>query len=576
MPTAVEPTRDELIGRLVLGRYRIIQQLARGGMGVVYLGRLEGAAGFARPVVIKRIHPDLNWDDTISKLFVREARILSNLQHPSIVSVVDFAKEQNDYMMILEYVHGFNVAQWERYLENEGRKMNVQHAMLIAIRVLDALHYAHTLTRPDGSQLRVVHRDVSPSNVLLDEQGQIKLHDFGIALADESDELKTQGSSFKGKLTYSAPEIFSGMAASAVSDVYSAGVVLYQLISGTNPFRRKEPGETIQRVLNYDPPPLSAVREDVPDGLDEAVARAMAKNPEARYRTAGEFCNALRELAAPEAQTTASLVATLRNDFEGIPAVMNVMSLDERDAAWRSSLEPTQRGRLPLSSWPPALEATIKEDFSPRARPQADSAEITEAAPPLKAASERPVWPIALGAAAIAAVVVAGAMVFVTRREPASPPRYLVVEKQGSADPAEPDATGSAPLADPGDTSAAQPSTAPATTSTTDTTAPDVHGPSSGPAAPNPAALSQTFRRREPAIQRCFDAHADQIHGGPQIAVKLQVGTTGKVKSADLVPATLSATALGQCLLGVARSVNFGPLQRDVGFSIPITARRVQ
>src|SRR6185369_5603292 len=113
MQRKAERVDDELIGKLVLGRYRVIQQLARGGMGVVYLGRLEGAAGFARPVVIKRIHPDLGWDDTVSKLFVREARILSNLQHPSIVSVVDFGQEDDDYMMILEYVHGYNVAQWE-------------------------------------------------------------------------------------------------------------------------------------------------------------------------------------------------------------------------------------------------------------------------------------------------------------------------------------------------------------------------------------------------------------------------------------------------------------------------------
>lgn len=574
---------DELIGRLVLGRYRVIQQLARGGMGVVYLGRLEGAAGFSRPVVIKRVHPELDWDDTISKLFVREARILSNLQHPNIVSVVDFAKENDDYMMILEYVHGYNASQWQRYLEKEKRSLDPEHAMLIAIRVLDALHYAHTFKRPDGSALHIVHRDVSPSNILLDAQGQIKLHDFGIARAEDADELKTQGSGFKGKLAYSAPETFSGAVATPLSDVYSTGVVLYQLVSGSNPFRGKEAGETIRRVLVDDPPPLSVLREELPDGLDEVVARAMAREPDARFESAAKFCEALRKLARPESDVVAELAATLRNDFNGVPNAMRVLSLEERDAAWRNALGPNER--VSLSSWPPPLETTIREAPSesllrldgnePPAGATLQSLPVSHPAP--AAQPERAVWPIALGAAAIAAVVVAGSMAVLGRRsESSAAPRYLVVERQANAssqDSSEtpPASASTSVTADvPGDPSRATPTAE----------QPDVRGSTASeshvPLPPDPARLSQTFRRHQSAIQGCFDRNAEQIRGGPQISVRLHVDTSGRVESAELVPAGLSSTALGQCLLGVARSVSFGPLQREVGFTIPITARRVQ
>src|SRR5262245_24696603 len=214
----------DMTGTLVLGRYRVVSPLARGGMGIVFLARTEGAAGFSRPVVIKRVVPDLAGDEAAAQSFAREARILSNLQHPNIVNVIDFDEEDGAYVMVLEYVHGYNVGQWQRYLLDTGRKMPIDYAIYITTRVLDALHYAHTFTRADGTPMQIVHRDVSPGNILLDTQGNVKLLDFGIARANEGGEYKTRDGYFKGKLTYAAPEIYEGTAASPQSDVYSAGV----------------------------------------------------------------------------------------------------------------------------------------------------------------------------------------------------------------------------------------------------------------------------------------------------------------------------------------------------------------
>src|ERR1041385_1794729 len=148
---------NDMTGTMILGRYRIVRPLARGGMGIVFLARTEGAAGFARPVVIKRVVPDLAGDETAAQSFAREARILSNLQHPNIVNVIDFDEEDGAYVMVLEYVHGYNVGQWHRYMLDAGRKLPVDHAIYIVTQVLDALEYAHTFARADGTPMQIVH-----------------------------------------------------------------------------------------------------------------------------------------------------------------------------------------------------------------------------------------------------------------------------------------------------------------------------------------------------------------------------------------------------------------------------------
>src|SRR5687768_4924312 len=181
-------------------------------MGIVYLGRLEGAAGFAKPVVIKTVIPDAK-DDRSAQLFAREARIVSNLEHPSIVGVLDFGEADGEYVMVLEYVHGFHLGSWLRFVQEMRGSMPVEHAVEVMLPALDALDFAHRLTRADGTPLDIVHRDVSPANILLDHLGHVKLHDFGIArMAD--DEFKTQDGTFRGTLSFTAPETLQGVAAS--------------------------------------------------------------------------------------------------------------------------------------------------------------------------------------------------------------------------------------------------------------------------------------------------------------------------------------------------------------------------
>src|SRR4051794_4453575 len=153
---------DHVLGRVLLGRYRVVRELAKGGMGVVYLARAEGAVGFVKPVVIKLVLPEHASDDRFLAMFVREAQILAHLRHPSVVDVLEFGEQDGAYVMVLEYVRGYHLGQWSRYLKLKQRQIPIEILLQIIIDVLDALHHAHDTTHPDGTSMRIVHRDVSP------------------------------------------------------------------------------------------------------------------------------------------------------------------------------------------------------------------------------------------------------------------------------------------------------------------------------------------------------------------------------------------------------------------------------
>ena len=162
-------TADAQSGRIILGRYRLVMPLAKGGQGVVYLARGEGAAGFTLPVVIKRVLSPIAKDPEANERFVREARITAQLRHPDIVSILDFERESDDsYVMVLEYVHGYDLAKWRSFVRADGRRFDAALAAYITVRVLDALHYSHSMRAPNGEPTPIIHRDISPGNVLID------------------------------------------------------------------------------------------------------------------------------------------------------------------------------------------------------------------------------------------------------------------------------------------------------------------------------------------------------------------------------------------------------------------------
>lgn len=341
-------TTDHLIGTVLLGRYRIVRELAKGGMGVVYLARAEGAVGFVKPVVVKLVLPEHAEDERFVGMFAREARILAQLRHPSVVDVLEFGEENDSFVLVLEYVRGHHLGQWMRYLTIKGRTAPSEILIQIVIDVLEALHHAHNQRHPDGSPMQIVHRDVSPSNILLDEDGRGRLLDFGVArMRGGAHDYKTQVKGFMGKLPYTAPEIFAGNEATPQSDLYACAVVLHEVLFGRNVFRTESQAATLHTVMTHVPEALEPIRP-VPAGLDAVLAKALAKNPVERFISAREFAAALRKLQKEqESEVRARLATLLKDDFSReMAALLKIESLAERDEAWRRlSLRPPQLER---------------------------------------------------------------------------------------------------------------------------------------------------------------------------------------------------------------------------------------
>ena len=602
---------DSLIGRVLLGRYRVVRQLAEGGMGIVYLARVEGAAGFRKPVVIKLILSKLSARPYFVGMFVREAQILAQLRHPGIVDVLEFGEQDGNYVMVLEYVAGFNLGQWCAYLKRKERLIPTELCIALAIAVLDALHHVHTQSLPDGTALHITHRDVSPSNILLAPDGSAKLVDFGVARMEADTLYRTEGSGFRGKLAYAAPEMFEGIEAAPQSDVFSCAVVLHELLTGKNEFAGSNQAETLQRVMHHTPQSVHGVREDAPDEIDPILARALSKAPAERYGSAAEFAQALRRtLRANEQELRSRFAALLREDFAELADVIGIESLAERDRAWRRfsllpPAPPPSAGNGVHDQPTRVLDGAVNErqreasEEALMAKTAAVDEPLVSSAPSSAAREPPPPPPPPPAPMSLRGLLRNGAMfgiamgmivsLLVILDRPSPPARVVVLQAErppaAASHAASPAAPSGAPHA--GGSNAQPPSPtaqAPAGPIAAPTAVPaaaNTPEPSLRPArasaaagAPDPAALTRAFRRKQGQVEACFAASAEPL-AGPPIEIHFQVDTSGRALAADVVPPEVGRTALGACLHKVALATRF-PSQTDaVAFRIPVTAKRV-
>ncbi len=277
-----------------LGRYQVLNKLAQGGMAEIFLAKALGVMGFERLVAIKLIHSQLTRDGEFVKMFIDEARIAMHLSHRNIVQVFDLDKAGDTYFIAMEYVHGVNLYDVYERIASKGRWLDLPLALYIVAEVCKGLHFAHTRIGPDGRPLGIIHRDISPQNVLLSFEGEVKITDFGIAKAAERLHQTTPGI-VKGKYAYMAPEILKERPVDGRADVFAAGVLLYELLVGENPFAGPTPVATIENVLNKKVPPPSARGAMVSRELDDIAMQALSKDPDTRYRSAAELAEALTE-----------------------------------------------------------------------------------------------------------------------------------------------------------------------------------------------------------------------------------------------------------------------------------------
>jgi serine/threonine-protein kinase len=284
------------------GHYAIYEQIASGGMATVHLGRVTGPVSFARTVAIKRLHPHLAREPEVVAMFLDEARMAARVRHPNVVPTLDIVTTQGSPFLVMEYVQGESLAGLLATLRANGQRISASIASAIVVGMLQGLHAAHEATGDRGEPLGLVHRDVSPQNVIVGLDGVARLLDFGVAKAAGRLQTTREGQ-LKGKLAYMAPEILRGGKVTRAADVYSAAVVFWETLTGERLFAADNEGNVIERVLFAEIVPPSVRAGDVPEALDAIVLRALARDPTQRYATAREMVRAI-ERAVPVARTS--------------------------------------------------------------------------------------------------------------------------------------------------------------------------------------------------------------------------------------------------------------------------------
>jgi serine/threonine-protein kinase len=268
-----------------VGRYTIFEPFASGGMATVHLALLSGSAGFERVVAVKRMRPELLSDAAFVRMFQDEARLASRIVHPNVVTTLDVVRDERELLLVMEYVRGVALKELLELCREERTPVPVDVALSILGGILEGLHAAHGVRGDDGWLLGVVHRDVSPHNVLLGRDGVPKLVDFGIAKA-VSHLAVTGTHEVRGKLGYMAPERVAERTGDLRVDVYSCGVLLWEMLAGRRRYLSATVGDLVEEILGTDPPPLRDERADVPAALDRVIQRATARHPDDRYPTA--------------------------------------------------------------------------------------------------------------------------------------------------------------------------------------------------------------------------------------------------------------------------------------------------
>ena len=303
----------DLAGRLIDSKYELVSLAGEGGMASVYKAVVRGAAGFQRTVAVKHIKPEYRALKNYIDMFIEEARVGSELAHPNIVQVHDFCSEAGSYYLIMEWVEGVDLGTLIKVNRDAVRDVPWPVAVTIAIGTLRGLGAAHDRVAPDGTPAPVIHRDVSPHNVLLGLNGAVKLSDFGLARARDRAASLTAPGTVKGKLSYLAPEVTFGKPNTVQSDLFGVGSVLWETLTGDRLFDGKNDIEIFKKIRACKIPSIQSRRKDIPAALAAILEVALSADPANRYATADEFAHALDQVVkqAVGVNTAAALGAAV-------------------------------------------------------------------------------------------------------------------------------------------------------------------------------------------------------------------------------------------------------------------------
>jgi eukaryotic-like serine/threonine-protein kinase len=288
---------------VVVGRYVVYDEIASGGMATVHLGRLVGSVGFSRVVAIKRLRPQFARDPEFVEMLVNEAHLAARIRHPNVVGTIDTVAVKDELLLVMEYVQGASLSRLTHAVESKGQRVSPAIAVAILSDALHGLHAAHESCDERGQPLGVVHRDVSPQNLLVGTDGIARVADFGIAKATLFSET-TKGGALKGKLSYMAPEQLTGATVDRRTDVFAASVVLWESLTGKRLFAADDSAHVVGQIMSAEVAPPSTIVDGVPPRLDAVVLRGLSRDPNARFGAARDMATALESALAPAGRAT--------------------------------------------------------------------------------------------------------------------------------------------------------------------------------------------------------------------------------------------------------------------------------
>lgn len=606
------------------GQYVLVRKLAEGGMAEIFLAKLRGTDGFERNVVIKRMLPHLSSIPDFVEMFRDEARLAAKLSHPNIVQIHELGFTDGCYYICMEYLAGEDFSTTVRLAGRRRQYLPFAVVLRVLIDAARGLHFAHEFTNEAGLPLNIVHRDVSPSNLYLTYQGQVKVLDFGIAKA-ESRLVNTRTGVVKGKYMYMAPEQAKGKEVDRRADVFALGVSLFEALTHVRPFARENDLAVLNALLHGEFKRPRELRKDLPEDLEAIILKAMAFKPEDRYPTAEAFADALEAWLGehPGSQGGSNLASFLRGHFgeERFTERTRIPTLATLTATYGTEGAPVQApGTVPpgtdvFGGRPQGSDVLTAQGVVPQAPAKPAAASSAPARPepaPLPASGGRGWRTLAIGLAS--GMMLAGAAVVGYRQVSGPPARASEptiqeaapapagrpgTEAPGTVAPpagpaalmANPGAAAAAVPADPaagvavGDTAAmaaapaadsAPAAVAPAPTAPQPVVAADEvtpAAPGKGPAAePRVTAskklvtlgiedIQRVVSRGRARITSCFERYkADLPESQGEVQVQLTIASSGRVQAGTRGP--LASTGVGRCLESQAERLRF-PAHRD-------------
>ena len=563
-----------------LGRYELLARLATGGMGEIFLARLEGAAGFEKLCVVKRILPHLADDARFRQMLIAEAQIAAKMAHANICQVYELGETAGQLYIVMEYLEGVTMLPLLRRASKAGRTLELGCVAAVIQQTTDALHYAHELKDRGGEALGLIHRDVTPANIFVCDSGVAKVLDFGIAKARGAS-TKTEDGAIKGKYAYMAPEQLRGGGIDRRVDVFALGVVLYEMIALRRLFQRKTDYLTFRAVMEQPIPDIRRYRPDVPEPLAATIMRALDRDPKRRFDSArqlgdavldsvgrrpwsqgelGDFvkANFADELTQRAAQVSAAIGRGAPNQRMTMPLIAHDDSEDTDDDAF-PSVE-TDIDAPPISANPPTDPLV---NLTPP--PFASVGETTGSAPELA-----PLRPVAPGSApvvvvrrsvlwpllAVAGVLVAAGALFLVWQQ---------MQHQVAPQPAVINVT---------ETKAEQPTIAPQPTAPESVQAaqtPGITSPHPPRVTPRPhyTTYDQALASQQEPLSQCLRDHLEKMPTEAIIAA-ITIAASGRAQNVQLKPDALNSAPLGGCLRNVLMSTPFPTSAKGNTINVPL------